>query len=487
MLNPFKTESGYFNSVKWGGYSIAISFVRQILLIPAFLSSVGEYDYAFWLVLYSIAFMIRALNLGQLHYTSNLINLNYHIKHDIGGELLLGQGANLIFMYIQVLLGVIVSFPHILTLLSGFPVSYLIATNAQYSLILLVISRVILQYVCLYLLRLFEPVNKIQTSIKFQTLGDLLDFITVVAAIYFTHSIFFTNIIVLVVTIIFAGYVYYFVKKDLPFAVPFLKGISYKKSFTIIKSSSVLTFSFIVEKIYEVGLNLVIVRAYTALVLPQFNTSRTMSNSFFRVSNALVIPLLPGIQKEFALSNENYILNKMVVFWRNANIILLFSITAGMPFFSYIYVKWTGNKMDFDLNLLCFLFMAISLQSYSVMFYEFLKKTNASRQILISNVIKVVITVAVIFIFGRYNIIKGLGIALFAAELITLVYVFLVMMAIFKDKAAYKTFLIGLIPVILFSLSLVLYMSTLNYWIFFVVNILILAYILKPVKFKLYG
>ena len=485
MLNPFKTESGYFNSVKWGGYSIAISFVRQILLIPAFLSSVGEYDYAFWLVLYSIAFMIRALNLGQLHYTSNLINLNYHIKHDISGELLLGQGANLIFMYVQVFFGLIISFPHILTLLSGFPVSYLLAVNAQYSLILLVVSRIIFQYVNLYLLRLFEPVNRIQTSIKFQTLGDLLDFIVVVAAIYFTHSIFYTCLILLVFTMLFAGYVYYFVKRNVPFTIPFLKNVDYRKSLSILKSSSVLTFSFIVEKIYEVGLNLVIVRAYVALVLPQFNTSRTMSNSFFRVSNALVIPLLPGIQKEFALGNEHYILNRMIAFWRNTNVILLLSITAGMPFFGYIYKIWTGNKMDFDVNLLCFLFMAIALQGYSIMFYEFLKKTNASKQILISNIIKVVVTVAAIFIFGRHNMIKGLGISLFLAELFTLVYVFLVMMAIFKDKAAYKTFFKGLIPVVLFVISLVIYMATLNYWIFLVINIITLAYILKPVKFKL--
>ena len=484
-MSLLKFEPGYFNSVKWGSYSVAISFVRQILIVPVFIASVGKHDYAFWLVLFAIALMIRSINLGQLHYTSNIVNLNYHIKQDISKELLSGQGANIIYMVAQVLLGVVISYPPILAYLTHTDLEYVNNVHAQYSFIFLVFSRILLQYVSLYLLRLFEPIDKIQHSIKYQFIGETLDFLVIVGAIYFTHSILFTSLALFVFTILFSVYVYYYVKKHVPFSIPFTKGINYKESFAVIKQSATLTFSFVVEKIYEVGLNLVIVRAFAASALPQFDTNRKMSNAFYRVSNVLVTPILPSIQKEFTLKNENYILNKMSVFWRFSNAMLLLCVTVGMPFFLKIYTKWTNHEIDFNLNLICYLFMAIAFQNYSMIFIEFFKKTNLSRQMLINNIIKVIVTVIGILVFGFYNNIGGMGVALLLGEIAALVYALLVIMALFNSKPALKIFAVNLLPALLLCATLTVYIYFLNYWLLLISNSLILLYVLWPVRNKI--
>ena len=486
-MSLFKLEPGYFNSVKWGGYSIAISFIRQIVIVSVFIATVGKHDYAFWLVLSAIVLMIRAINLGQLHYTSNMVNLNYHIKHDISKELLSGQGANILCMFAQILLGVVIAYPPILSFFSNFDVVYITSVHAQYSFVLLVFSRVILQYVSLYLLRLFEPIGKIQVSIKYQVIGETLDFLVIVAAIYFTQSIFYTSLALFVFSILFSGYIYYYVKKNVPFEIPFLKGVNFRDSLSVIRQSATLTFSFIVEKIYEVGLNLVIVRAFATAALPQFDTNRKMSNAFYRVSNVLVTPILPSIQKEFTLKNESYILEKMTVFWRFSNAMLLLCVTVGMPFFLDIYKKWTSNKIDFNLNLICYLFMAIAYQNYSMIFIEFFKKTNLSKQMLVTNVVKVSATIVSILAFGYYNNVGGMGIALLIGEIIALAYALIIIIAIFKSRHAVTVFLTNLLPVVLLSLTLLVYTFSLNYLLFLVCNSFVLLYILWPLRAKIFN
>ncbi|MXN91962.1 hypothetical protein GR160_12075 [Flavobacterium sp. Sd200] len=480
-MSLFKIRSGYFHSVKWGGYIIALSFIRQLLIVPVFFAAIGFNDYAFWLVLSAIVLMIRSLNLGQLHYTSNLINLNYHYKKNIDSELRSGQGANIIWILIQVIIGLAVSFPQVLAFFSNFSVNYLVSSWAQYSFILLLFSRIIFQYTNLYLLRLFEPLGKINLTIKYQFFSDLIDFAALLIGIYISGSIFYSCLIVFVFSLVFLVFIYLFVKRNVPFTVPVFKGINYYESFLIVKASMYLTFSFVIEKIYEVGLNLVVVRTYATQVLPQFTTNRVMSNFLYRVSDVMVKPLFPAIQKEFTLNNERYVLSNMVTFWRVSNAVLIVCITLGMPFFFDLYKFWTGNKLELNMGLICYLFIAIAFQNFSMIFIEFFKKTNLTKQMLTVNIIKVSLTVSGIFLFGFINNVPGLGIAMIMGEVVSLVYVFKVVMNSFKTNYVLKIFIGNLLPVVIFSISLALYIYLQNYALLLMCNFLA---ILSIYKFK---
>lgn len=448
-------------------------------MVPVFLGAIGFNNYAFWLVLNAIVLMIRSLSLGQLHYISNLINLNYHTRKNIDKELLSGQGANILCISVQIIIGLAVSFPQILSVFSSFSVSYLVAAHAQSSFIFLLLSRIIFQYTNLYLLRLFEPLGKINLTIKYQFFSDLLDFIVMFIAVYFTGSIFYTCFIVFFFSLLFLIYIYFFVKKNVTFNIPLFKGINYFESFLIVKGAIFLTFSFIIEKIYEVGLNLVVVRTYATQILPQFTTNRVMSNFLYRISDVMVKPLFPGIQKEFTLNNERYILENMITFWRLSNAVLIAGITLGMPFFFGLYSFWTDNTLKFNIDLICYLFMAIAFQNYSMIFIEFFKKTNLSKQILTANSIKVGLTIGGIFLFGYLGNIPGLGIAMVIGEIVSLLYILKVITTSFKTNYAVKAFLTNLLPVIIFSIALVLYIYTQNYILLVLCNSLALVYIYK--------
>jgi O-antigen/teichoic acid export membrane protein len=371
-------------------------------------------------------------------------------------------------------LGVVVSAPFLLSYVSNTSLEYVLGNYGQYSLILLVFAKVIFQYNNLFLLRIFEPLGKIKTTIKYQTIGELFDFAVTVAAIYLTKSIFCTSIAIFASNVLFSVFTLLYVKSNVPFNIPFFRGLSFTKSFWVIRRSFLLTSSFIIEKIYENGLNILIPRLFVTAILPVFTTSRVISNSVYRVSNAAVIPLMPDIQKQFSLANPRFIISRMIAFWKISTFVIVAGVTVVLPLVPYIYNKWTGNKLELNMSIVCYLIMAVSIQNFGMIINEFLKKTNLSKQILVYNIIKAALTVVCLFIFGYMHYSEGLGVALLAGEAISLIYMLIIMRAMFKTELFVPVIIRLLLPVMLFCISLLLYLLFLNYWLFLAINLVIL-------------
>lgn len=475
MLNFIKSGAGYFNSVKWGSYGVIISFLRQICLVPVFIFTVGSYGYSFWLILSTIVILVTGLSLGHLHYSSNLVNITYHKKGDVSNEILKIQGANYTYMLLQIVIGVLLSFTPVLSLVSSFPKSYIQANHAGIGFFLLLVGKVFFQYCSLFVLRLFEPIGRINTTLKYQAIAELVDFLTILITIFTTHSIFYTCIAVFVSNIIYSVAVMIYVSKNVPYKLE-LKQSNFPESYRFIKTSFSLNASFLVEKIYEVGLNLIIVRVFNTALLPVFTTSRVLTNIFYRICIVMVIPLFPDIQKKFALNEYGYIVHKMKLFWSILSMLIIICITAGLPLLPYIYSLWTGNKLAFNLPIVCFLFMAVSFQNFGMIINEFFKKTNFSKQILILNTIKSVITIGAIVVFGQLGYLPGLGIALLLGELLCLLYSMSVLRGIFKNKITTRVLINYLLPVVLFCVSVLIYLCILNYWVFLACNLAIVVF-----------
>lgn len=473
MKNILKTD--YFKSLKWGFSSIIINFFKQIILVPIFISCVGKDFYSFWLIISAIVFMIRAINLGQLNYSSNVINLSYHIKSDIKEELAVSQGANLMMLFLQFFVGLVISSQFILGHITNYESAFLTNVNAQLCVVFLVVSTILYQYSTLYLLRLFEPLGKINLTIKYQTIGEFFDFVVTALSIYFTRSILLTCFAVFIFNILYSVSIFYFIKKRVPFEIPLFRNLDLKKSFEQIRKSFLLCISFLIEKIYEIGINLVVVRVFSSALLPVFTTSRVLSNSSLKVSNTMTIPIMPSIQKQFALEEKHLILQKISLFWRISGTLLMSCMTVAIPFIPYLYKLWTVNQIEFNMKLLFFLLIAILFQNHAMILTEFLKKTNLSRQILVYNLIKVPTTVIFILISGIYN--KGIhfvGIGLLAGELTGLTYLLIIMSILFNGFKPWKEIIKNLLPILLFTITFTIYLFASNYLIFLISNILIL-------------
>lgn len=475
-MKPFKIEPGYYSSVKWGGYALGLSFLRQIFLVPVFIITVGSYGYSFWLILSTVAVMITALNLGHLNYSANLINFIYHKNEDVAPEIIKIQGATFIYGLLQLLLGIIICFTPVLSYITSFPESYITAHNAGAGFILLLAGKFFLQYIGMFVLRLFEPLGRINTTLKYQAIGEALDLVATLGAIYVTGSIFYTCLAVFIVNIVFGIVILFYVANYVPFKLPFLKNLNPLDSYRFIKGSIVMNSSFMVEKVYDVGLNLVVVRVFGANTVPLFATGRVLTNIFYRLCTVTVIPLFPVIQKDYALNKQDAIIHKVKIFWSLLTILLILGITIGMPFLPYVYDLWTHNKLQFNLSIICYLFMAVSFQNFVMIVNEFFKKANFSKQILIYNISKSAITIAAIMVFGYYNYLPGLGLALFIADVLCSVYSMLILLSLFKDKITARMLLTYLLPVILFCVSLMCYLYTQYYWVFLLSNISILFF-----------
>ena len=184
---------------------------------------------------------------------------------------------------------------------------------------------------------------------------------------------------------------------------------------------------------------------------------------------------MPDIQKQFSLGNPQYIISRMVSFWKISTFVIITGVTVVLPLIPYIYTKWTGDKLDLNMSIVCYLIMAVSVQNFGMIINEFLKKTNLSKQIFVYNIIKSALTVACLFAFGYTNYSEGLGLALLIGESISLIYMLVIMRAMFSANLKISAILKLLFPVVLFCLSLMVYLLLLNYRLFLVFNISIVV------------
>jgi len=484
LLNIFKSGAGYFNSVKWGSYAIAISLIRQLCLVPVFIISVGEYGYSFWIILSTIVTLLTALNLGHLHYSSNLINITYHLNGVVDDEIRKIQGANYIYIALQIIIGVLFSFTPILSSITSFPIHFISQNHGGIGFLLLLTGRICFQYSGLFILRLLEPVGRIKTTLKFQAIGEMIDFATIAGTIFFTGSIFLTCVAAFISNLLYTLAMSILVSRNVPFKIA-MKSADISGSLPFIKSSFSLNSSFLIERAYDTGLNLIIIRVFNASVLPIFTTSRVLTNIFYRICWVMVIPLFPDIQKRFALKDLEYVLDKIKLFWSFVSVFIIISVTLALPFLPYIYSIWTHNKLGFNIYVVCFLFMAVSFQNFGMIINEFFKKTNFSKQILILNTIKCSVTISAIAIFGLIAYQPGMAIALIFGELLCLIYSVHILIRIFSGKISWGVVTSYSLPILFFCFSLLIYLWKFNYWVFFSLNaIIVTVYLYKNGKFK---
>jgi O-antigen/teichoic acid export membrane protein len=462
-LSFIKKYSGYFNSVKWGSYAIFVSFLRQICLVPFFLTAVSGHAYSFWLILNTLAVLVAALSLGHLHYCSNYLNLAFHKEADMAAEFKAVNNSNYTYLLLQLALAGVLCFPPVLSFISGFSQEYISANEGMLCFLLLFGGRFVSQYTGLFVLRLMEPLGLIKKTLKYQTLSDVTDFIFTLVAIMATRSILYTTAAVFAANIAYAALLIWYVKGKVPYTISCFKITGWQQSTRFIRSSFFLNGSFVVEKIYDSGINLIVVAFFSTAALPLFYTTKVLSNIFYRFSITMILPLFPEVQKQYALKEYGQILATMKKFWAISGFVMIVAIAVGMPLIPWVYTLWTKDELHFDARLMSFLFMGVLFQNFATIVYEFYKKTNLSRQMLLLNVIRVTVMVVFIKVFGTYLYLPGLGISFFIAETMCACYSLYQLSVVFKNHGTIKIVKPFLFPVLIFSISLGFYIAYLNY------------------------
>ncbi|MFP9099563.1 hypothetical protein ACLI09_10950 [Flavobacterium sp. RHBU_24] len=201
-----------------------------------------------------------------------------------------------------------------------------------------------------------------------------------------------------------------------------------------------------------------------------------MTNMFYRVVNVIILPAFPEIQKQYAHQNLAYIYDKVKLYWRISVSLIIATVTIGMPLLPYIYSFWTKNELHFDFYIVGFLIVAMSLQIFGTIINEFFKKTNYSAQLLVYNVIKLAVTSILLILFGYFSISQGVAVALSAGEGVSLIYLLYCFAGVFKTVLKPMYIMYRLIPVLLFCISVILFVILDNYTVLLLCNIPVMLF-----------
>lgn len=472
FLNQF-LKSTYGKSIRWNFFSIIVGLLKQVLLIPLILLATGKDTYSIWLVLIALVNMVRAINVGQLNYSSNMINLYYAEKKDIKYQIELAKNANIIMGGIQLIVILILMNPNLLSYILKESRQTVLDFHLSYSLFFLAVSFILYQYCSLFLLRLFEPIGKINLTIKYQTIGEFIDFIGTAIFFCVTKNILWTAFGTFVLMAFYCIFLINMVSRNIPFAPKFGSYIDIKNGFRNIKKSFMLTISFLIEKLNEVGLNLFVIKSYNRQTVPLFNTLRTISNFTIKISNSVVIPVMPKMQKYY-IEKDNYKIQLIISrYWIISTIVLLILITVFYPLVPKIYKIWTMGKIEYNTMLMFYLFIGVIIQSLSVIVVEILKKTNLAHQILFYNLIKIVTVIVILFIGGILRKVEYIGLALLFGEMLALTLCIYNLRK--KEIISIAIFFVHIITILVFGIMFYLYIKIMISYLLFIVSSLLIV------------
>ena len=471
MIKKIK-NSNYFKSVKWGFISILVTFLNQLVLVPVFLYYFDKKIFGIWLMLSTTVLTIRALNLGQLNYSANLLNLSaYSVNDSKYKEILnISFSSNIIMIIIQCIMLFVLCHDDIIKQIFDLSILEINILNLKWCLILYGFPRILYQFYNLYVLRLFEPIGKINYTIKYQTIGEFLEFLSLILACIIFKDIVMMCLFSLCSATLYSIWIHHIAKKNnLIYYCKITKNII-KEGFKQIKKSFYLTISFVIEKFIEIGLNFIVIFIYGIMIIPLFNTTRIVANSAVRISNIIAVPLMPKIQKDFTTSNINSIIRTFNLYWTYTSSVIFLGIILVIPFIELIFNKWIQYKIEFNRDLLLIIFCSILIQNFNVILIEYLKKTNHTKQILLINILKIVVITVVFYLSKSMNNYLGLGLGILLSEMLTTFVVLFIKRKVIILSLISK----NLIFTILFSLSLLFFFLHINYIYILIFSILLL-------------
>ncbi len=417
--------SSYFKSLSWGLGIIIITFIKQILLVPVFLVYLGKDIFAFWLIANSILFVLRSIGLGLFNYCSNNVNLSYHLfnNQENSQNIQKAYSSCLIFFLVQLLLCFSFSSREFTSFITQFPIEFLEGIEGVTIILLLLLSKIPSSFVSLFFVRLYEPLGRIDKTLKFQLILELIDLLVLLICLPLTKSLFATVSVLFIANLAYSIFVIYYVHKDIKLKLDWIT-LNFENFILDLKKSSLLTLSFITEKVYDNGLNIVVAYAYSTKIVALFGTGRVLSNSALRFSNTISEPLMPQIQKDFASGINSKILDTFYKYWQvTCSLALLFVIIL-MPYLEDLFIIWTRNELEYNEQLIKSLFAAMFIQNYMIVIVQLLRRTNASYVLLVYNLIKVISTVGLMLLFKSDSWYSNLGLALFIGEVFSGLYVF---------------------------------------------------------------
>jgi O-antigen/teichoic acid export membrane protein len=358
------------SSFSWGVIITIITFLKQIILAPFFLTFFGKEFFALWIIYNSISYVISALNLGVINYSHNILSLAYFknqkLTESSRNSIIV---SNLFIFLIQLFLSLIISKPYFNELITS------LETNSL-SIFILIFSRIFNQQIVTFYLRLLDTVGLVRERLKIEAARELAEILIV-----FVFSVMFKNF-----DAIFYGILIYNLLQVLLIFVhkkqinPIINNFTIKNfDLSILLKSTSMFFSNLFEKFFDQGILLVLSKLISPLSVTNFTTTRVISNSLLRVSTIFTEPLIPGMQKSFVSNNPTNLSKFFKFYWLLTSIPILIGFSISLPFIGFLYSYWVQQKLTFSPDLYFLLFLCSFILNFSMIIIQYLKRTNKTK------------------------------------------------------------------------------------------------------------
>lgn len=406
------------------GLSTVLMIGLQILTVPICLKYWGAKSYGLWLALFSVFSMLQMTSGGYINFIGNRLNLLYHQNEEalqktlasaLVGVCILG-GLQLI-----VLVGLIVM--HAIPVMLGSESSTDV-WQINMAMLTLTLTWLLGGFYMGIVHRLYVPAGLMYRAAWWSLAAQLCMALAIVLAAMAGANVLQASLAYCFMNACFVYASAWDVRQKLPQYFPWWRGLNFAQGVKDTLHSAPQVLSGLVQQGASNGLVLLVSALAGAAAVPAFTTVRTLSNFWTNVTNVLTAPLLPEVVRFHAKQEHDKLLTVQQVHSVLVGGSVNLSILLMFPLISPLFAYWTRQTVALDSALLCTLLGSVSLMNLGSMMNAYLAGINHKQAILLTTLARGGLGLGLGAVLMPLLGLSGLGLAVWAGELLSLVLVF---------------------------------------------------------------
>ncbi|PRY44176.1 hypothetical protein CLV58_103145 [Spirosoma oryzae] len=412
-------------------YGILIKILlifSQVLVIPLFISVLGEQMYGEWIMLTTIPNYLMLSDMGLTASVSNQISA-YNISKEYEKMSKLFKSTN----YIILIVGIVVI---VLFFVSTIFINFSKLLNIKVMnifevnlILLLLLSNVVVSVLFNFNISFYRVLDKYYMYQKFLLINYALDLVVTVSSLLLNMSLIFMSCLFIVIRILLLIMTIAKLSKYDNYEYGFLREVKFQKS---------LFFSAMNHTVYNLGFGLII-QGNTFIVgkvlgpseVVKFNTTRTMVNT---IRSLMSVMYLPTMSKYNILLLNNKLLEAKIIFRHTLYKVLFLSTLISIFIiinYEKLFVLWLHKDLSISDGFI--MAMVISALIHTVWNTMSMLPLSINK----SNILLCFPAVSVLGFVLQFFYIKNIGIN-FTGYIILFIDIIMLVLLLFQVKKIFR-------------------------------------------------
>jgi O-antigen/teichoic acid export membrane protein len=465
-LSKKSIEKRALESTIAGFILFALNIVQSILLVPILLKYWGAEKYAIWIAIWAFIMLMRTIDIGHLNLIGNEFS-NLYFQDKIKARDVLGSAVKvaLLMGLVEIILFGLSIISNVADELVGIQQMNNIK-ELEYSILIALLPWALAGGAISIVLRAIPALGLYSQTIYAGISLKILEILILIYCALYNKSFLFLCTLVCISNVSYVFFLFLFLKKLMPFFIPFWKYGTWKQGLINFKRSLALTVNGFFEQ-YSNNLIILFISNTSGLAMvPAFTTMRTIANTSLQATNIVLEPLGADIIRLNAKNEKSKIADIFRTNWFILGNGICLSFIFLMPFIETLYVFWTNNEFKFDANVYFLLILSVSVINYGKSFFILIRGLNKLLLINIITIVRISIVLLISIALFFSNHLSILALSLLVSEIVASIIVPLFFVRKHIPQLTLNDYLRGAFPTILLFLfySLCFLLSS-NWWI----------------------